>query len=472
MWVEEGAAAGASVTGGESDAPSRADRHPVPIYVTCNQHFSSSQRHLMGLSCSESQQLRQSVRLTMLRVRAWRAVSPLLRGHRAARRPARSHTSAARLDLRGIYPPIATPFTAQEDVDYKKLEENLQKYAKIPFKGLVVQGSNGEYPFLTEEERVEVVRAVRRSLPADKLLMAGSGCESTGATVRLTEKMAAAGANAVLVVTPCFYKGKMDSRALIQHFTKVADSSPVPVVLYSVPANTGLELPLDAVMQLSQHPNILGLKDSGGDVRKHSDSIFSLSHFILVLLSANTRSELDDNDMNESYNQITRIGLIVHKTKTQDFQVLAGSAGFLMAAYCVAFYGLISLHSKNQLAWKLLEKGAVGGVCALANVLGRELCELERLCASGRWEEARVLQQRLIEPNAAVTRKLGVPALKQAMEWFGFHGGACRSPLQPLTEAETQQLRRDFSSNGWLEGNKQRNERERKIMFKLQGCKH
>ncbi|KAG7235974.1 hypothetical protein INR49_001692 [Caranx melampygus] len=291
----------------------------------------------------------------MLCARVWRALSPLCRaggggGRLAAWTRSQSHkaaaAAAARLDLSGIYPPIATPFTATEDVDYRRLEENLQKYAKIPFKGLVVQGSNGEYPYLTEEERVEVVRAVRRSLPADKLLMAGSGCESTGATVQLTDKMAAAGADAVLVVTPCFYKGKMDSRALIQHFTK-----------------------------------------------------------------------------------ITRIGLIVHKTKTQDFQVLAGSAGFLMAAYCV---------------------GAVGGVCALANVLGREVCELEHLCVSGRWEEAKVLQQRLIEPNAAVTRKLGVPALKQAMEWFGLHGGACRSPLQPLTEAETQQLRRDFTSNGWL----------------------
>ncbi|KAM9770416.1 4-hydroxy-2-oxoglutarate aldolase, mitochondrial [Menidia menidia] len=326
-------------------------------------------------------------------MQAARAGTRLLLGPwaRGAWARTRSHATAARLDFSGIYPPIATPFTAQEAVDYEKLEENLQKYAAVPFKGLVVQGSNGEYPFLTEEERLEVVRTARRSLPADKLLVAGSGCESTRATVALTEKMASAGADAVLVVTPCFYKGKMDSRALIHHFTKVADSSPVPVLLYSVPANTGLDLPLDAVLELCQHPNVRGLKDSGGD--------------------------------------ITRIGLIVHKTKTQDFQVLAGSAGFLMAAYCV---------------------GAVGGVCALANVLGPELCELERLCVAGRWEEARALQQRLIEPNAAVTRKLGVPALKQAMQWFGFHGGACRSPLRPLTEEETRQLRGAFSSNGWL----------------------
>ncbi|KAM6972118.1 4-hydroxy-2-oxoglutarate aldolase, mitochondrial [Aplochiton taeniatus] len=296
-----------------------------------------------------------------------------------------------RVDISGIYPPIATPFTLKEDVDYDKLEENVHKYAKVPFKGLVVQGSNGEYPYLTEDERVEVVRRVRNTLPKDKLVMAGSGCESTRATVLMTEKMAGAGADVVLVVTPCFYKGKMDSRALVHHFTKVADSSPVPVVLYSVPANTGLTIPVDAVASLATHPNILGLKDSGGD--------------------------------------ITQIGLIVHKTKEEDFRVLAGSAGFLMAAYSV---------------------GAVGGVCALANVLGREVCELEQLCVTGRWEEARALQHRLIEPNTAVTRKFGVPALKQAMEWFGYHGAACRSPLQPLTEVECQQLRKDFSTNGWL----------------------
>ncbi|XP_023676040.1 4-hydroxy-2-oxoglutarate aldolase, mitochondrial [Paramormyrops kingsleyae] len=300
-------------------------------------------------------------------------------------------SSAPERGVGGIYPPIATPFTPTEEVDYEKLEENVQKYAKIPFRGLVVQGSNGEFPYLTVEERVEVVRHVRRALPKDKLVMAGSGCESTQATVRMSESMAQAGADAVLVVTPCFYRGRMDSRALIRHYTQVADSSPVPVVLYSVPANTGLELPVEAVVALSQHPNIVGLKDSGGD--------------------------------------ITRMALIAHKTRGSGLQLLAGSAGFLLAAYAV---------------------GAVGGVCALANVLGPQLCQLEQLCLSGSWEEARELQGRLIEPNAAVTRKFGVAALKQAMGWFGYHGGECRSPLRPLSEAEAKLLRKDFTSSGWL----------------------
>ncbi|XP_019314554.1 4-hydroxy-2-oxoglutarate aldolase, mitochondrial isoform X1 [Panthera pardus] len=251
-----------------------------------------------------------------------------------------------KMDIAGIYPPVTTPFTATAEVDYGKLEENLHKLGAFPFRGFVVQGSNGEFPFLTSSERLEVVSRVRQAMPKDKLLLAGSGCESTQATVEMTVSMAQVGADAAIVVTPCFYRGRMSSAALIHHYTKVADLSPIPVVLYSVPANTGLDLPVDAVVTLSQHPNIVGIKDSGGDV--------------------------------------TRMGLIVHKTGRQDFQVLAGSAGFLLASYAV---------------------GAVGGVCALANVLGAQVCQLERLCLTGQWEDAQKLQHRLIEPNTAMKQR-------------------------------------------------------------------
>ncbi|XP_035167729.1 4-hydroxy-2-oxoglutarate aldolase, mitochondrial isoform X2 [Oxyura jamaicensis] len=295
------------------------------------------------------------------------------------------------LDLGGIFPPLATPFSALQEVDYAQLEANLRRYASIPFRGLVVLGSSGEYPYLAPRERLEVLSCVRRALPRDRLLLAGSGCESTQATVELTVSMAEAGADAALVVTPCYYRGAMSAAALVRHYTEVAEASPIPVVLYSVPANTGLELPLEAVLTLAQHPNVIGIKDSGGD--------------------------------------ITRMGLIVHKTRQEDFQVLAGSAGFLLASYAV---------------------GASGGVCALANVLGAPLCQLERLCRQGSWREARDLQHRLIEPNAAVTRRFGIPGLKKAMEWFGYYGGPCRAPLAPLSPAQVEELRGAFSTNGWL----------------------
>ncbi|KFP51165.1 hypothetical protein N323_05779, partial [Cathartes aura] len=283
------------------------------------------------------------------------------------------------LNLGGIFPPLATPFSPTQEVDYARLEGNLCRYASIPFRGLVVLGSNGEYPYLAPRERLEVVSCVRRALPRDRLLLAGSGCESTQATIELTVSMAEAGADVALVVTPCYYRGARLGGP------QVADASPIPVVLYSVPANTGLDLPLEAVLALAQHPNILGIKDSGGD--------------------------------------ITRMGLMVHKTQQEDFQVLAGSAGFLRAS---------------------------GGVCALANVLGAPLCQLDRLCREGRWQEARDLQHRLIEPNVAVTRRFGIPGLKKAMEWFGYYGGPCRAPLAPLSPSQVEELRGTFSANGWL----------------------
>ncbi|XP_042314742.1 4-hydroxy-2-oxoglutarate aldolase, mitochondrial [Sceloporus undulatus] len=296
-----------------------------------------------------------------------------------------------RLELRGIYPPLATPFTPQGGLDYGRLEENLRLYERIPFRGFVVQGSNGEAPYLTQQERLEVVSLVRQTMPKENLLLAGTGCESTQNTIEMTAQMADRGADAALVVTPFYFRGSMTSAALIHHYTQVADASPIPVILYSVPANTGLELPIDAVLTLAQHPNIVGIKDSGGN--------------------------------------ITRVGLLVHKTQNEDFQVLAGSAGFLLASYIV---------------------GAAGGICALANVLGTRVCQLEQLCHAGSWDEARELQHRLIEPNIAVTQKFGVPGLKQAMEWFGYHGGFCRAPLLPLSETQVTALRQDFSSNGWL----------------------
>ncbi|XP_015488205.2 4-hydroxy-2-oxoglutarate aldolase, mitochondrial [Parus major] len=295
------------------------------------------------------------------------------------------------LNLGGIFPPLATPFSPTQEVDYAQLEGNLRRYASIPFRGLVALGSNGEYPYLASRERVEVVSCVRRALPRDRLLLAGSGCESTQATIELTVSMAEAGADVALVVTPCYYRGAMTTAALVHHYTEVGDASPIPVVLYSVPANTGLDLPMEAVITLAQHPNIIGIKDSGGD--------------------------------------ITRMGLMVHKTRQEDFQVLAGSASFLLASYAV---------------------GASGGVCALANVLGDPLCQLDHLCRKGQWQEARDLQHRLIEPNTAVTRRFGIPGLKKAMEWFGYYGGPCRAPLAPLSPAQVEELRSTFSANGWL----------------------
>lgn len=301
-------------------------------------------------------------------------------------------TSAVRnMDISGIYPPIATPFNGDETIAYDKLQHNMDKWNKIPLRGYVVLGSNGESVYLTIDERVEFVRRAAEMAGKDKLIIAGAGCESTRETISLGKKMAEAGAKALLIVTPCFYKGMMTNEALISHYTKVADASPVPIILYSVPGNTTIDLPAEVAVQLSAHPNIVGIKDSGGNVAK--------------------------------------LGQIVYKTQNNNFQVLAGSASFLLGAYTV---------------------GCVGGICGLANIMGQECCDLEQLFKQGKMEEAKALQHRLIGPNIGVTAKFGVPGLKTAMEWFGYAGGPTRSPLQPLSKTNAEVLKKIFQDTGFL----------------------
>jgi 4-hydroxy-2-oxoglutarate aldolase len=285
------------------------------------------------------------------------------------------------LSLTGIFPPIPTPFNSDGDIDFDRLQSNFERWNQQPLSGYVVGGSNGEFVSLTIKERVEMIRKSRAAIPADRLLIAGSGMESTRATLDLTDKMVQVGADAAIVVTPSYYKNMMSADALESHYRQVADASAVPIILYSVPANTGIDLPVEAVIGLADHPNVLGIKDSGGNVAK--------------------------------------IGLMVHETPER-FQVLAGSAGFMLGALAV---------------------GAVGVVAALANIAGGKLYEILEYFRAGNLPEASVIQQSLIEVNSAVTARFGVPGLKAAMDMLGFYGGPARAPLLSLTDEEKESLR-------------------------------
>jgi len=291
-------------------------------------------------------------------------------------------------DLAGIWPPIPTPFGPGGEILFDRLAQNLDRWNQEPMAGVVAGGSNGEFPLLSAEERVEVVRHVRRHTAPDRLVIAGSGMQSTAATISLSQAMAAAGADAVIVVTPSYYKSRMTAAALVAHYTAVADRSPVPLVVYNVPANTGVDLAAEVAIELSRHPNIAGIKDSGGDVVK------------LARMAAESR---------------------------EGFQVLAGSAGFFLPALAV---------------------GAVGAVAALANIAAAELSELLRRFRAGDADGARALQARLVDVNAAVTSRFGVPGLKAAMDLTGRYGGPPRLPLLPLGEAEREIVRRSLKQGG------------------------
>jgi 4-hydroxy-2-oxoglutarate aldolase len=283
--------------------------------------------------------------------------------------------------LRGVFPPIPTPFDAEGDVATQALVGNLERWNRYDLAGYVVLGSNGEAVYLTEEEKLRVLEAARRAIPPDKVMIAGTGCESTRQTITLTRQAVQAGANAALVITPHYFGGQMTPHSLVHYYQAVAEASPIPVVLYNVPKFTHVDMDAATIARAARHPNIVGIKDSGGN--------------------------------------ITKLGDVVRLTDP-DFQVLAGSAGFFFAG---------------------LALGAVGGVLALANVAPEQCIDIHRLFKAGRWDEAAELQRHMIPVNAAVTAGFGIAGLKAALDMLGYHGGPVRSPLLDLTESQRRALR-------------------------------
>ena len=271
----------------------------------------------------------------------------------------------------GIFTPIVTPFRTDDTIDEGALQRNVLRWMQTPLTGLVVLGSNGEAPQLDDVEADRVVEIVRANVPRERPLVAGTGRESTKATIAANARAAAAGVDAVLVRTPSFFKAQMTADVFIRHYTEVADASPVPVLLYNVSMFTGVNLPVEAVERLSAHPNIVGMKESGSD-----------------------------------------IGLIseyVNRTP-DDFTVLAGSATTFFHALCA---------------------GCDGAILALAALLPDACLAMRALVQENRLDEARALQQRITPLARSVGGAYGVAGLKAALDLIGYSGGVPRPPLRP-----------------------------------------
>lgn len=294
------------------------------------------------------------------------------------------------LNLSGIYPPVPTNFNAAGDLELNHYQSNIRRLTEAGVHGVVLLGSNGEYVYLSDQEKLDTIRAGLAALPPGKLGLVGTGCESTRATVWLTQEAAKLGADAALVINPNYYKPMMTKQVLLTHYRAVADASPIPVVLYSMPRFTGLDIPVDVVAELSQHPNIAGIKDSAGNVIQLHE----------VLLKS-------------------RPG----------FNVLVGTGSALLAALSI---------------------GATGGVLALADVAPADSVRLFELCRQGDWEAARALQSRLLPVNAAVTGAYGIPGLKAAMDLLGYYGGPPRQPLLPVGDKERAALQGVLATAGLL----------------------
>ena len=273
------------------------------------------------------------------------------------------------MKLRGVMPPIITPFQDGKFAS-DKLKYNFEKWNKTGLSGYLVLGSNGESVYLNEKEKIKVVEVSRASIPGAKIMMVGTGMESTQETIRFTNQVAKIGADCALVVTPSYFKGSMKPQILYDHFVAVAESSKIGILVYNVPQFTGINLEPEWVAKLSEHPNIVGMKDSSGNIGQLSE--------------------------------------IIHLSK-KGFAVFVGSAPVFFPALCV---------------------GAVGGILAVANVIPQEYVQIQSLFDKGKMNEAKALQNQLTPLAKAVTTRYGIGGLKIAMDLAGYFGGNPRSPLK------------------------------------------
>ena len=284
-------------------------------------------------------------------------------------------------EIKGIFAALTTPFQDGQ-IALENFRENIEKFNRTGLAGYVVMGSTGEAPFVDDEESEILVKEARNSASSDKIIIAGTGRDSAEWTVKFTNRLAEAGAQAALIKPPSYYKSRMNYEALRAYYLEVADRVKLPVILYNIPQNTQIWLPVELVLELSSHPNIIGLKESGG----------SLAY----------------------------LGEVVSRV-APEFVYLTGSGSILYSA---------------------LEMGARGAILALANVVPELCVRLYELFTAGKKDEARELQYKLIPLNRALTETYGLPAIKYALDRRGYFGGPCRKPLLPPDEKARETIKK------------------------------
>ncbi len=277
------------------------------------------------------------------------------------------------MNLQGIIPACVTPFI-DDQASPEAMQNNISRWLEAGVHGFLVFGSTGEFMYLEAAERRSILQAAREAIPADHLLLAGCGAESTAQTLRNLVWAAEDGADAALVVTPVYYtRGKTDAQR--RHFLTLANESPIPILLYTVPAFTAYDLPLELIAELAEHPNIIGIKDSSGDLK--------------------------------------RVTLQLHIQETQDFALFAGNP---------------------NLAYPALIMGAAGSITAFANIVPEMMVSLWDAVQKKDLVRAAALQRAITELHGRIG-PMGIPAIKALLAYRGFDAGEPRLPLAPLDDA-------------------------------------
>jgi 4-hydroxy-2-oxoglutarate aldolase len=289
------------------------------------------------------------------------------------------------MTLAAVFPPMVTPFTNGE-VDSEAIGWNVERWMRGGLGGVVALGTNGEAALLEEAEGDRVLEAVREAVPPDRLVIAGTGRESTRATITATRRAAALGADYALVRTPSFFRSQMTPAVLVRHFGAVADASSIPILLYNFPGQTGVNFSPETMATLAEHPNIAGMKETGTDA--------------------------------------AQLAGFVDATASASFSVLVGAAPGFYPGLCV---------------------GAVGAIVAVACVLPELCVRLLSLTSDGSHAEARALQRLLTPLGRLVTTTHGVPGLKAAMDAAGYRGGEPRAPLIPVSPRVMDEIRAELA---------------------------
>ncbi len=369
--------------------------------------------------------------------------------------------------LSGIFPPITTPFYPDGEVYYKKIEANVERYSRTPVAGIVVEGSTGEAIFLSDQERKDVLKAAIAAAAPHKVMIAGTGIESAHETLRLTEYAAEIGYDAAMVRTPHYYKAQMLPANLLAFFRTVADRSALPIIIYNFPQATGYDIPVEIVNELAGHPNIVAIKESGGNLEKVKAMVEGTRHIkrqatvtetfeavtprmvkaagiesekrsrelvsVAALVGTAESMELgasvrqgqpnhDDIATKPSSSAVTFLGKLKVRQKEVGFQVMVGAAHQLEAS---------------------LGLGAIGAILAFACPSPMACYEIYAAFKDGDQALAREKQERMRQASQRVVGELGVPGVKYAMDLNGYFGGPSRLPFLPLSgeqKAEVEKL--------------------------------
>ncbi len=362
--------------------------------------------------------------------------------------------------LSGIFPPITTPFYPDGQVYYKKLESNVDRYSRTPVAGIVVQGSTGEAILLSDQERRDVFKSAISAAAPNKVMIAGAGIESAIETMRLCEYAASLGYDAAMVRTPHYYKKQMHPANLLAFYRTVADQSPLPIIIYNFPQATGYDIPPEVVIELANHPNLIAIKESSGNLDKVKAMVEGTRHvkraasvtetFYAVtprMIKAGEAAEMQRQEK-ESRELVSVASLTGSSGAETPFdKIRAGSVGggsvSKPSSSAVSVVSGLKTRQKEVgfqvmvgAAHQLepsLALGAVGAILAFACPAPTACYEIYAALKDGDPALAREKQERVKAPAQRVVSEFGVPGVKYAMDLNGYYGGPARLPFLPLT---------------------------------------